>query len=348
MKKIFIIAGIIAVLTCGFTYFEYLPSYLSVTISICSFIAAMTISIISAIQNFQHSNKEGLESSLGVLQKSFSSVADKLSLISNNIDNVKLENISNHERIQVLLGQTETVIKEVVEKILQLDGNFTSFYKGLTQTIGEKTELMTDSLNNNSKEISSLSETLNSTTQKVSDDVIQFKEEIHKTTTELSEIVKKAINDLAERVNDINAKFIEFGSYIEVFNNSAVSIKESNNALSKDYSEAISLVNKSISSISLQNKRSIDDLKDSLKESIEDLLNGVKDVSDAQTETFSETGSCIKNSIDILCNSLTNNIKKLAIDIDAICNSVEDMKQMSQYVGQSDKDLLAKISEICK
>ena len=164
----------------------------------------------------------------------------------------------------------------------------------------------------------------------------------------MSDAVRESSDALAQKVADITEKLSLLKTNIEAYDNSALGIKDSNSHLANKITDTISALDRICSNITLQNKRLLDELYDSIRTNIDDLLKGVKDAADTQAESFSNTQSSLKKSVDSLCSGLSTNIKKLGIDIEDICNSISDMKQMSDFVEQSDKDLLAKISKICK
>jgi ABC-type transporter Mla subunit MlaD len=183
---------------------------------------------------------------------------------------------------------------------------------------------------------------------KLSSEIEQFKDTSNRTSNAMAEAIRKSMDELAQKVTDIIEQLEQLKTNIESYNISALGIKDSNNQVAIKIADTITAVDRTCSNITLQNKRLLDELNDSIRTNIDDLLNGVKDATDTQAESLSNTENSLKKSIDSLCIGLSTNIKKLGIDIEDICNSISEMKQTSDFVEQADKDLLAKISKICK
>lgn len=334
MKIKFFIAGILAVISCCLTYFEYLPFYFSIVISVCSFIMAMTSSVISAIQGVQHANKENQEKALSKIGLLSSALSENLTQLSSEISRYASDNNSSQKEIQDLIRENNSAIDRVSNEF--------------SRKIVEKIELLCNALGDNSSDVSSLTSTLDTISSKLSSDTEQIKDTLSKAISTMSDTVQESSDALTQKVADITEKLSQLKTNIEAYNISALGIKDSNTHLANRITDTISALDRICSNITLQNKRLLDELNDSFRSNIDDLLKGVKDAADTQAESFSNTENSLKKSVDSLCSGLSTNIKKLGIDIEDICNSISDMKQMSDFVEQSDKDLLAKISKICK
>jgi len=348
MKIKFFIVSVLAVICCGLTYFEYLPFYFSIVISVCSFIIVMTSSLISAIQAVQFANNENQEKTLDKIDMLSSGFTEKLSWLSGEIGHHASDFNLKFKEIKDLLSTNNSATGDVSEKISHLNDNITVVNKELSQKIVEKSELLCCALEHNSSEISSLTSTLHTVSSNLSSEVEHFMDTSNKTANAMSEDIQKSMDALAQKVTDFIEQLYQLKTNIEDYNNSALGIKDSNTQVAIKIADIICAVDGASSNITLQNKRLLDELNDSIRTNIDDLLKGVKDATDTQAESLSNTENSLKKSIDSLCIGLSTNIKKLGIDIEDICNSISEMKQMSDFVEQADKDLLVKISEICK
>ena len=348
MKIKFFIVSVLAVICCCLTYFEYLPFYFSIVISVCSFIIVMTSSVISAIQGVQLANNENQEKNLEKIDRLSIGLTEKLTWLSGEIGHHASDYNLKLKEIQDLISTNNSVTGDVSEKISHLNDNIIAVNKELSQKIVEKSELLCGALEHNSSDISSLTSTLNIVSSKLSSEVELYKDTSNKTANAMSEAIQKSMDALAQKVTDIIEQLQHLKTNIEAYNNSALGIKDSNSQVAIKIAETISAVDRTCSNISLQNRRLLDELKDSIRTTIDDLLKGIKDATDTQVDSLSNTENSLKKSIESLCSGLSTNIKKLEIDLDDICNSISEMKRMSDFIEQADKDLLAKISKICK
>jgi ABC-type transporter Mla subunit MlaD len=308
----------------------------------------MTSSVISAIQSIQSANNKNQEKTLGKIDELSSSLTEKLSWLSEELAHHAADFNLKLKEIKDLISINNSETGNVSEKISHLNDNITVVNKELSQKIVEKSELLSGALENNSNNISSLTSTLNSVSSKLSSEIEQFKDTSNRTSNAMAEAIRKSMDELAQKVTDIIEQLEQLKTNIESYNISALGIKDSNNQVAIKIADTITAVDRTCSNITLQNKRLLDELNDSIRTNIDDLLNGVKDATDTQAESLSNTENSLKKSIDSLCIGLSTNIKKLGIDIEDICNSISEMKQTSDFVEQADKDLLAKISKICK
>ena len=344
MKVKFFIVSVLAVVCCCLTYFKFLPFYFSIVISVCSFIIVMTSSVISAIQGVQLANNENQEKTLEKMDILSSDLTKKLSWLSDEISHHASDYILKLKEIKDLISTNNSVTGDVSEKISHLNNNIIE----LSQKIVKKSELLCGALEHNSSNISSLTSTLHTVASNLSSEVELYKDTSNKTANAMSEAIQKSMDALAQKVTDIIEQLHQLKTNIEDFNNSALGIKDSNSQVAIEIANTISAVDRACSNITSQNRRLLDELNDSIKTTIKDLLKGIKDATDTQVDSLSDTEKSLKKSIDSLCSGLSTNIKKLGIDIEDICNSISEMNQKSDFVEQADKDLLVKISKICK
>lgn len=348
MNKSFIFAIVIMGSFLGLTYFEYLPFYVSVTVVLCTFIIAMTHSIISAIKNLQSSQDVTEAKTIATLQESLGFVVNKLEMILNTATELRSENNDCYCRIQQTLEHSNVVMENIFNKTSELNENLKTCYSNMTSTLGEEFVQLNGSLRDNSVALSKLNGTVQTANKDTIDAVSRFEKVTLSSTTVLGESVKSVTDDLTLQINAMIVKLETLGNCIDSYIHSAKLIEESNSSLSVSVSKSVEMLNNTISNITRLNSRAIDDLKDTMAETIEDLLKGLKNVTTDQTESIADGEEKIRQSVDKLCVELSLNLKKLEIDVDGICESVEEIRKMSQIVEQSDKKLLVQVNKICK
>ena len=104
-----------------------------------------------------------------------------------------------------------------------------------------------------------------------------------------------------------------------------------------------SKLNDSTTNIMRENRKFVEELKEISSNNIEALQKTVQNNISDQTESLTDIVEDLQTSINKLSSSLSKNLEKLSVDVDTICTSIDEMKQISQNVETSDKELLAKI-----
>lgn len=320
--KSFIIASIITVFALVVSYFEYMPFYVGITLAVCSFVTAASVSIISAIDNLKDSNKN---------------------------TNIQIYNVlsESNQKNQSLWDDTNKKLVKAIEIVSQIKDNIVLQCKQINSTLNEKMPLLNSALDKNTKELTDLNSSVTSTRNVVTESLSEYKKTNVHTTQEITEAIKKSAESLDTQTKNCLSALDSFKKSIDFYNNSAKTIEKTNKDITEKISTAISEIIQNVSSLARQNSRSIDELKETINESIESLLSKIEKSYETQTESLTEGEEKIRQSVNTLCHKLSSELKKQGIDIEGICKSVEDMKQMSQSVEQSDKDLIAKISKIC-
>ena len=214
--------------------------------------------------------------------------------------------------------------------------------------IDKTNELYFNELKTNSSEISKLHTSITSLSKEISSSTAKLKTTAEFHYDKLGTSIESVTRDLEKRIECIVTSLRSLNDSVEKYTVSSDAIKDRYSLLSKEISDGIKALKDVESSMSYGNKHLIEDLNDLFSDKMGNLLKGIENANIAQTENLTENEIKIRQSIDKLSNNLSSNLQKLGIDIEVICESIEDMKKMSQYVEQADKNLLSQISKLCK
>ena len=337
MNKSITIASLITITVLVLAYLGYIPSYISVTISLCIFAIAISNSICSVIRGSITEIKDSQKEYNATILKSYDSLYEKIEMLVNALEENTISTASQIENVHSILEQSYTTQQTTCNFISQSLPDLSEQLKA----IGEKSDSFTNALNVNSTEVAKLNDVFTSFNKGIQENVEKIASITSQNTEKFSKAIVDANNNLRQQIECVVSELNTLNNSIKVYTESTISVKETNSTLSAEISKAIT-------SNSRDNRRMTDDLKDVISSNLEELISGIKNAAIAQTSSLSESEDKIRQSINKLCNSLTSNLQKLGIDIEAICESVDDMKKISQSVEQSDKDLLSRISKICK
>ena len=343
--KSFIIASIITVFVLVVSYFEYVPFYVGITLAVCSFITAASVSIILAIDNLKDSNKDTTIRVFDDFKKSTEYTFKEVEKFNVQISSMLSE---ANQQNQTSWSETNKKLIDAIVVMSQIKDNIVLQCEQINNTLNEKIPLLNSALDKNTKEITDLNSSVTSTKNVVTESLLEYKKTNVQTTKEITEAIKTSAECLDTQTKKCLSALDSFKNSIDSYSQSAEIIEEANKVITEKISTAISEIIQNVSSIQRQNNRSIDELKETISDGIESLLKNIEKSYTAQTDSLTNGEEKIRKSIDTLCNKLSSELEKQGIDIDGICKSVEDMKQMSQSVEQSDKDLIAKISKICR
>lgn len=351
MNKSITFASLITITVLVLAYLGYIPSYISVTISLCIFAIAISNSICSVIRGSITEIKDSQKEYNATILKSYDSLYEKIEMLVNALEENTISTASQIENVHSILEQSYTTQQTTCNFISQSLPDLSEQLKA----IGEKSDSFTNALNVNSTEVAKLNDVFTSFNKGIQENVEKIDSITKQNTEKFSKAIVDANNNLRQQIECIISELNTLNNSINVYTQSTISVKETNSTLSSDISNAITFVNNSISSNLRNNRRMMDDLKDIISSKIEELLSGIKNETIAQTSFLSEGEDKIRQSINTLCNNQTKNLEKIGIDIDEICESVNkicesvnEMKKISQFVEQSDQDLLSRISKICK
>jgi hypothetical protein len=337
MNKPITFASLITIIVLTLAYLGYIPSYISVTISLCIFAIAISNSICSVIRGSITEIKDSQKEYNATILKSYDSLYEKIEMLVNALEENTISTASQIENVHSILEQSYTTQQTTCNFISQSLPDLSEQLKA----IGEKSDSFTNALNVNSTEVAKLNDVFTSFNKGIQENVEKIDSITKQNTEKFSKAIVDANNNLRQQIECIVSELNTLNNSINVYTESTISVKETNSTLSAEISKAIT-------SNSRDNRRMTDDLKDVISSNLEELISGIKKAAIDQTSSLSESEDKIRQSINKLCNSLTSNLQKLGIDIEAICESVDDMKKISQSVEQSDKDLLSRISKICK
>lgn len=341
-------ATFVAAVFLVLTYFEYVPMYISVTITICAFINYLSTSIVSAIVTLQEAVNEEQIKIIDCIQKPAESITNKLDALVQVTKDIKLQNDSLITKIENCSKNIENVINEdskqsngILSEIKsQTDSNF--------QGIKEICDSLKESLSNTTIEICKFNDSVIQNKKDTRDTINDLMSVTEKKSCKFGEAVDSTIHDFNENIKIIDSNLSALGDSINTYTSISNSLIESNVKTYSVFLELVNKINESSSNISRKNRQYIDDLKELTSNNIEELKKTLKDNISEQTDSLTENVDELQGTINKLSSELSMNLKKLEIDVDAICTSVDDMKQMSQNVETTDKELLAKILKFKK
>lgn len=348
MNKTFVLASLIVAIVLALAYCELLPSFISVTVSICVFVLAGCNFVKSASRDSFTEIRESHERNNTNIIKAFDVLYERLVVLSRTIENNNSSVLSDLENLSSLMVKYQTVFDSMTNKFVQSITDLSSNVCKKLNSIDRTNELYFNELKINSLEISKLHTSLTSLNKEISSSSAKLMTTAEFHYDKLGTSIVSVTRDLEKRIEYIVTSLSSLNDSIEKYTVSSEAVKDSHCSLSKEISDGIKSLKDVESSLSRGNKHLIEDLKDLFSDKMENLLKGIENVNIAQTESLSESEIKIRQSIDKLCNNLSSNLQKLGIDIEIICESIEDMKKMSQYVEQADKNLLSQISKLCK
>ena len=123
MNKSITFASLVTITVLVLAYLGYIPSYISVTISMCIFAIAISNSISSAIRGSIIEIKDTQEKNNATILKSFESLYEKIEMLENTIKENKTSTTSQIETVCSVLEQsyiTQQTTYEFISKALQL------------------------------------------------------------------------------------------------------------------------------------------------------------------------------------------------------------------------------------
>lgn len=343
MKISSTLATIIAVVFLVLTYFEYVPMYISVTIAICAFITYLSTTVVAAITALQEVVKDEHKKTIECIQKPVESIFDKLDVLVKVTENIKVQNDSLLTQIENCSKNIENVINEhskqsnkILSDIrLQTDSNI--------QRVEEICNQLKTSLSTTTTEISKFNESLKENNFEIRNTINEFKNVVVGKSEELGKAIADTIQDMSTNIGSITSKFSDLDNSINSYTIATNALKENNIETQSIVSDLITQLNDSTTNILRENRRFVDELKENSSNSIEALQKTIQNNISDQTDSLTEFVEDLQTNINKLSSTLSKNLEKLEVDVDAICTSVDEMKQMSQNIETTDKELLAKI-----
>lgn len=355
MKQSFLIASLITIVVLGLSYSGFCPNYICVTISICSFITALSFSVTCAIKDAQNSMKIEQSNTVDSIQKQFHDIKIVFDLILQEAQLLKTISESRSTQIEKLQEQVNCVVKELSNSVPLLISEISDMLDKKFKTVEDKSNLLMVALNNNSSELSKAIDFMSRTNKENKDFVSTIKCSFEASSSKLTNSIEIVTNNFKQQVENVGKDVSSLGKCIEEYTESSKLLGDANSSLSSTITQTVVKIDESIvkmdesmSGLVRQNRRLIDDLNDKCASCIEELKSTMSNCISEQTVSMSDNEEKINKSVINLCDTLSFNLRKMEIDIDQICSSVEDMKKMSQVVEKSDKDLLDKIMKVCK
>ncbi|MCQ2257651.1 MAG: hypothetical protein MJZ41_06605 [Bacteroidaceae bacterium] len=348
MKKSIILAILVAVVFLGLAFFEFVPMYISVTISICAFITYLSTSIIAGITALQETIKNEQKNTVESILKPIGSIINKLDVLVQKTENIKLQNDSLLVQVEESSKNVENVINEHSRQSNKILSEINSQTNLNIQRIEEVSNSLKASLSNATTEISKFNECVNQNSKETRDAINGFKTIVERSSDEFSKAIADTIHDMSTSIGTFMSKILELENIVNSYTNASNSLKESNEKTCSIISDLIGKLNDSTNNILRGNRQFVEELKELTSDNIEVLKNTLQNNITEQTDSLTENVEDLQTSIKNLSRTLSVNLEKLGVDVDAICASVDDMKQMSQNVETSDKELLAKILKLNK
>lgn len=184
---------------------------------------------------------------------------------------------------------------------------------------------------------------MNHHNNEIRDTLNVFKNVVEGKSDELGKAIADTIQDLSTNIGNVTSKFSDLDNSINSYTIATNALKENNIKTHSNVSDLITKLNDSTTKILRENRRFVEELKEISSNSIETLQKTVKNKISDQTDSLTEFVGDLQKSINELSSTLAMNLENLEVDVDAICTSIEEMKQISQNVETTDKELLAKI-----
>lgn len=339
MKISSTLATLIAVVFLVLTYFEYVPVYISVTIAICAFITYLSTTIVATNTALQEVVKDEQKKTIECILKPAESIFNKLDVLIQGTENIKLQNDSLITQIEKCSKIIENVINEHSKQSNSILSEIKSQTDSNVQIIEDICNSLKASLSNTTTVVSKFNESLNNNNNEIRDTLNVFKNVVKGKTDELGKAIADTIQDLSTNIGNVTSKFSDLDNSINSYTIATNALKENNIKTS----DLIAKLNDSTTNILRKNCRFVEDLKEISSNSIETLQKTVQDKISDQTDSLTEFVEGLKTNINNLSSTLAKNIEKLGVDVDYICTSINEMKQISQNVETTDKELLAKI-----
>ena len=348
MKKTFIFASLITIIVLIPAYLGYIPSYICAIISMCVFIIAISSSVCSAIRSSITDIKETQQTCNENILRLFENLNENMGKIEHALEDNKNSAALQMETVHSVLEQSHATLEAISCLISKSIQDLSVKLDEQLKTIGEKNDSISNAVNANSTEVEKLSAAIAPLRKEIQESTEKIKTSSNQNADNFSKVIDSVTNCLSQQIECVVAKITSLNDSIKEYTTSTISVQETNTTLSADISKAIKLVNDSVSTMSRENRRIIGDLGNVTSENIEKLCKELTNTTNAQTESLSDSEDKIRKSIEKLCNNLTEVLRLIEVDFDEICKSVQDMKNLSQSIEQSDKDLLSRIIKTCK
>ena len=198
-------------------------------------------------------------------------------------------------------------------------------------------------LSNATTEISKFNESLTQHDSEIRETINVFKNVVEGKSDELGKAIAATIQEMSTNIGNVTSKFSDLNNSINSYTITTNDLKENNIKTHSIVSDLITKLNDSTTNIMRENRKFVEELKEISSNNIEALQKTVQNNISDQTESLTDIVEDLQTSINKLSSSLSKNLEKLSVDVDAICTSIDEMKQISQNVETSDKELLAKI-----
>lgn len=337
------LATLFAVVFLGLSYFEYVPVYVSVTIAICAFITYLSATIVAAGTALQEVIKDEHKKNIECILKPVESIFNKLDVLIQVTENIKLQNDSLITQIENCSKNIENVINEHNEQSNRILSEIKLQKDSNVQRIEDICNSLKTYLSNATTEISKFNESLSQHDSEIRETINVFKNVVEGKSDELGKAIAATIQEMSTNIGNVTSKFSDLNNSINSYTITTNDLKENNIKTHSIVSDLITKLNDSTTNIMRENRKFVEELKEISSNNIEALQKTVQNNISDQTESLTDIVEDLQTSINKLSSSLSKNLEKLSVDVDAICTSIDEMKQISQNVETSDKELLAKI-----
>jgi len=343
MKISSTLATLIAVVFLVLTYFEYVPVYISVTIAICAFITYLSTTIVATNTALQEVVKDEQKKTIECILKPAESIFNNLDVLVQATENIKLQNDSLITQIENCSKIIENVINEHSKQSNSILSEIKSQTDSNVQIIEDICNSLKASLSNTTTVVSKFNDSLNHHNNEIRDTLNVFKNVVKGKTDELGKAIADTIQDMSTNIGNVTSKFSDLDNSINSYTIATNALNENNIKTHSNVSDLITKLNDSTTKILRENRRFVEELKEISSNSIETLQKKVQNNISDQTDSLTEFVGELQTSINNLSSTLAMNLENLDVDVDAICTSINEMKQISQNVETTDKELLAKI-----